>query len=360
MSKDYYKVLGVEKSASEDEIKKAYRQMAHKHHPDKGGGNEAKFKELNEAYQVLGDKQKRSQYDQFGSAGFSGGAGQQQGGFGGGVQWDFSRGGSEGFADIFEDLFGGGFSQKQSQQKQNIGADLKVHITISLEESAFGETKEILISRMMHCDGCNGSGAEPKTELIKCHSCGGKGSHEKFYKTMFGVIKQQGICDDCLGKGSVPKTKCRKCQGNGIQRRNDSFKIKIPQGIDEGDVFKISRKGDDASHGGSSGNLFVAISISSHKLFKRSGDDIKIDLSINFTQAVFGDKIDIDTLYKKIKLKIPEGVQSGKVIKVSGYGMPKKHGFGKGDLLVKVSIKTPENITKQQKKILEELKKEGI
>ncbi|MBI3671533.1 molecular chaperone DnaJ [Candidatus Azambacteria bacterium] len=364
MSKDYYKILGVEKGASEDDIKKAYRTMAHKYHPDKKGGDEAKFKEVNEAYQVLGDKQKRTQYDQFGSAGF-GGAGGPSGfsGFGGGqgFQWDFSGGGAEGFADIFEDLFGGGFGgQREATGRQKKGADLKTHIEISLLESAFGETKEMNIHRMMHCDTCEGSGAEPKTETVKCHACQGKGAQEKFFKTIFGVMKQQGVCDECLGKGHIPKEKCKKCHGEGVLKKTDSFKIKIPQSIEDGETFKIPKKGNDAPHGGASGSLFVSVSIKPHKDLLRNGDDLIMNLPINFTQAVFGDKVEIETLYKSVQLKIPEGVQSGKIIKVASYGMPKRSGFGKGDMLVKVNIKTPEKLTKKQKTLLEELKKEGI
>ncbi len=368
MSKDYYKILGVEKGASESDVKKAYRKMAHKHHPDKGGGDEAKFKEVNEAYQVLGDKQKRAQYDQFGSSGFSGAAGgADAGGFSGfqgggqGVHWDFSGGGAEGFSDIFEDLFsGGGFGQRRAQKQEKKGADLKTHITIDLKDSAFSEAKEISISRMMRCKECKGSGAEPNTEMIKCSACGGKGTQEKFFKTVFGVMKQQGVCDECLGKGHIPKTKCKKCHGSGIKKEVDTFKIKIPQGISDGEMFKVPKKGNDEPHDGESGDLYVVTTIRPHKIFQRRGDDLTMDLPINFTQAVFGDKVEIETLYKKIKLKIPEGVQSGKVIKAVGYGMPKKHSFGKGDLLVKINVKTPETLTRQQKKLLKELKAEGI
>ena len=362
MGKDYYKILDVDKNASDDEIKKAYRKMAHKHHPDKSG-SDAKFKEANEAYQVLGDKQKRAQYDQFGSAGFGGGAPGGQGGFGGGqgFNWDFSGGGAEGFSDIFEDLFsGGGFGQRQTQRQESKGVDLKMQITIDLEDSAFGNSKEITVPRMMHCESCKGSGAEPDTEMLKCSTCDGKGTQDKVFKTIFGMMKQQGVCDACLGKGHTPKEKCKKCRGEGIEKKTDTFKVKIPQGIDDGEMFKIPNKGYDAPYGQESGNLFVVVSVSPHKTFKRAGDDLTMDLPVDFTQAVFGDKVEIETLYKKVKLKIPEGVQSGKVIKIAGYGMPKKHGFGKGDLLVKVNVKTPEKLSKKQKKLLEELKKEGI
>ncbi len=368
MSKDYYQVLGVSKNATDDEIKKAYRKMAHKYHPDKKGGDEKKFKEVNEAYQVLSDKQKRAQYDQFGSAGagagFGGQGGAGFGGFGGfgggsgGFQWDFSGGGVEGFADIFEDLFGGG--RKSANPKNSKGDDIKVALNIDLEDSAFGNTKEISIERMVHCQRCDGLGAEPNTEMIKCSACGGKGTQEKFFKTIFGVMKQQGVCEECLGAGHVPKKKCAECFGDGVKRKIDTFKIKVPVGIDDSEVFKIPKKGNDVAKGGVSGDLFVVVHLNKHKKFQRSGDDLKMDLPIKFTQAVFGDKVEIETLYKNVKLKIPAGIQSGKVIKIAGYGMPKKYGFGKGDLLVKVNIITPEKLTRKQKKLLEELKSEGI
>jgi len=366
--KDYYDILGVSKGASDEEIKKAYRKTAHKHHPDKKGGDEKKFKEANEAYQVLGDKQKRAQYDQFGHAGVGGGATGGQGGFGGfgggqqggGFQWDFSGGGAEGFADIFEDLFGGGMGGQREKRRSDRGADLKTSITIELEDSVFGNSKEINIERMVHCDHCKAKGSEPNTEVVKCSSCGGKGTQEKFFKTIFGVMKQQGVCDTCLGEGHIPKEKCKVCHGDGVVRKHETFNIKIPVGIDNGEVFKITGKGNDAPRGGASGNLFVTTFVKPHKIFKRAGDDLKMDLPVNFTQVVFGDKINVETLDGKVKLKIPQGIQSGKVIKISGKGVPKRHGFGRGDILVTVKVLTPEKLTREQKKLLEELKKEGL
>ncbi len=362
MSKDYYKILGVDKNATAEEIKKAYRKVAHKYHPDKGGGDEKKFKEANEAYQVLGDKQKRAQYDQFGSTGAGFGGAGAGGGFGGsqqgGFSWDFSGGGVEGFSDIFEDLFGGGAGRQQKQQ--NVGADLKTSITIELEDSVFGNSKEINIERMVHCEHCKGKGSEPNTELIKCTTCGGKGTQEKFFKTIFGVMKQQGVCDNCLGEGHIPKEKCKICHGAGIVRKQETFKVKIPVGIDNGEMFKIKGKGDDAARGGESGDLFVTVFVKEHKIFTRDGDNLRMELPISFTQAVFGDKISIETLSGSVKLKIPEGIQSGKVIKISGRGISKRHGFGKGDILVTIKVVTPTKLTRKQKNLLEELKKEGI
>lgn len=361
--KDYYKILEVDKNASEEDVKKAYRKMAHKHHPDKNGGDDARFKEVNEAYQILSDKKKRSQYDQFGSAGFDG----SQGGFGGfgggsnGFHWDFSSGSKGGFADIFEDLFGGFSSGGATQQQRSKGADLQVSLTLDLEDSAFGNTKEIGITRMAKCATCAGSGAEPKSDIIKCSACSGRGVQEKMFRTFFGVMKQQVVCEECYGLGNVPKEKCKNCSGDGVKKEKDIFSVKIPAGINNGEVFRISKKGDDMAHGGESGDLFVHVSLRAHKTFSRDGDDLKLSIPINFTQAAFGDKVKINTLYGDVNLKIPAGIQSGKVIKISGYGMPKKSKFsGKGDLLAEVNINTPASLTKKQKALLEELQKEGL
>ncbi len=363
--KDYYKILGVSKNASKEEIKKAYRKLAHKYHPDKKGGDEAKFKEINEAYQVLSDDKKRAQYDQFGSAGFEG-FGQAGGGFSG-FQWDFKdfSSGAQGFSnfsDIFEDLFGFdfGFGGGQTKTKAKRGSDLKILLNITLKEAALGAEKEISITREKRCSTCSGTGGDPNSELIKCSVCDGRGVKERVYKSIFGVMKQQSVCDVCSGRGHVYKKKCPKCLGEGIIKETEKFTIKIPAGVHSGEVLKVSGKGNEDPVSGEAGDLHVEINILEDKTFKRSGDDLYMDLYIKFTQAVFGDKVSIDTLYKPIKLKIPAGIQSGKIIRVAGYGMPKRYGFGKGDLFVRIYVKTPEKLTKEQKVLLEKLKKEGL
>lgn len=364
MAKDYYKILGVNREASQEDIKKAYRKLAHKHHPDKSGGDEEKFKEINAAYQVLSDENKRKQYDTYGQAfegaqpGGGGGAG-----FEGGFQWDFGGAGAGDFSDIFEQFFGGfgASGRERGAAKQAHGEDIHISLAIELEDSAFGREKEISISREAECLKCHGSGAEPKTESVSCDKCGGTGRIERHYRTFFGgTVAQHSVCHACRGAGKVPKHKCSNCSGAGVKTEIERFKIKIPLGIDSRDTFRVSGKGNAAPFGGKSGDLYVTIILTAHPKFKRSENDLHFDLHINFSQAVFGDRIEIPTLHGPVHLKIPEGIQSGSVIKISGKGMPKKSGYGKGDLLVKVNIKTPSRISKRQKELFEELKKEGM
>lgn len=359
MAKDYYSILGVSKNASAEDIKKAYRKMAHQHHPDKAGGNEAKFKEVNEAYQTLSDTKKRQHYDTFGSApqGGSGPAGNTGYGFGGGgFQWDFQGGD---FSDMFGDIFGGGQNRSRSQRSAR-GEDIEINMTISLEDSAFGAEKEISIKRDVECSHCKGTQGEPKTEIITCSQCKGAGHVTKHYRTMFGNIAQQATCDACHGKGKMPKQKCSVCHGAGIKHETDTFKIKIPAGVDSRQAFTVRGKGNAAPLGAQSGDLYVVVTVTKHPTFIRKESDLSIEMPIHFSQAVFGDKVEVKTLYNSISLKIPAGVQSGNIIKVAGKGMPKTSGFGKGDLLVKIQVQIPVKLSRKQKDLLEELKKEGL
>lgn len=361
--KDYYKVLGVSKDASEEEIKKAYRKLAHKHHPDKAGGDEAKFKEINEAYQVLSDKRKRGQYDAYGrvfeGAGAGAGAGFE------GFQWDFGRagGGAEEFSDIFEQFFSGFdiFGREREATRETRGEDIHVSMTINLEDSAFGTEKEIFLTRDVECWHCHGSGTEPKTEVVTCEKCGGSGRVEKHYRTFFGgTVVRHSDCHACRGTGKIPKHKCSSCGGTGIKKETETLKIKIPLGIDSGEMFRISGKGNAAPFGGRSGDLYISVLLNRHRQFQRKGNDLYYDLSINFSQAVFGDKVEVPTLHGAVNLKIPSGIKSGRVIKISGKGMPKKTGYGKGDLFVRVLLETPAKLSRRQKELIEELKKEGL
>lgn len=354
--KDYYHILGVQKGASEDEIKKAYRKLAHQHHPDKAGGDEAKFKEVNEAYQVLSNKEKRAQYDTYGQT-FEGAGGGGPGGFGGGgFQWDF--GGAEGFQDIFGDMFG--FGGRGGRARTSRGEDIQVALVIDLEDSAFGKEKEIQIKRNVECGHCGGSGAESKTDMATCDTCKGSGEVRKQFRTPFGVMAQSAECSACHGRGKIPKKKCSSCGGDGIKKETDTFTVKIPQGIDSGEAFGVPGKGNAAPFGGGTGNLYVVVTILKHPGLTREGDDLHAKVFISFPQAVFGDKVDMETLHGPIRLKIPAGIQSGTVIRVGGKGMPRKGGYGKGDLLVTVQVRTPEKVTKRQKELLEELQKEEI
>lgn len=360
MPKDYYKMLGVDKNASEEDVKKAYRKLAHQHHPDKKGGDEAKFKEINEAYQVLSDKQKRSQYDTFGSNFNAGGGGAPPGGGFGGFEWNVNFGDSP-FSDAFEDLFGfGSGAEGQRHAKTARGDDIQVSMEIDLEDAAFGRDKEIFISKDILCRHCEGSGAEPKTDIISCPQCGGLGKTETRRRTIFGIIAQSAICSNCHGAGKIPKQKCKTCAGRGIVKEKESISFKIPQGIDSNEVFKLSGKGNAAPFEGRNGDLYVVVNIRRHKLFERKENDLYMHLPISFSQAVFGDKVEIQTLYGAVYLHIPVGIESGAIIKISGKGMPKKSGFGKGDLLVKIQLKTPAKLSRRQKELFEELKKEGI
>lgn len=360
MSKDYYKILGVDKNASEEDIKKAYRKLAHQHHPDKKGGNEAKFKEINEAYQVLSDKQKRQRYDIYGS-GFEGGMPPPGGGGFSGFEWNVNFGDSP-FSDIFEDFFGfsGAGAREHGRARPAKGEDIQISLTIDLEDAAFGHNKEIVLSKDVACQHCGGSGAEPKTEIASCDRCGGKGHIETHRRTIFGVIAQSAVCPQCQGTGKTPRHKCKVCGGAGIKKDKETVNFKIPHGIDSNEVFKIGGKGNATPFGGHSGDLYVVINIAPHKLFERKGIDLYMNLPVTFSQAVLGDKMEIQTLYGAVYLHIPTGVQSGTIIKISGKGMPKKSGFGKGDLLVKIQLKTPAKLSRRQKELFDELKKENL
>jgi molecular chaperone DnaJ len=337
MAKDYYNILGVSKSASDDEIKKAFRKLAHKYHPDKGGGDEAKFKEINEAYQVLSDKQKRAQYDQFGSAFEQAGAGGA--GFGG---FDFS-----GFSDAFRG-----------------GNDVSIDVDVTLEEAAVGIEREIRIYVSSVCPDCKGSGAKQGSKIINCKTCHGAGQIRKERRTILGVFAQMEICQDCQGQGEKPEKTCAKCGGDGRTKESKNIKIKIPAGIADGQTIRLSRQGEVGFRPKSGksipGDLYITVHINSHSLFERRNDDIYYKLEINFSQAALGDKIEVPTLQGKVKLKIPSGIQSGKIIKLKGKGLPHLQGYGKGDMFVIAIIKTPEKLSGKQKKILEELRGEGM
>lgn len=358
--KDYYDILGVSKGASDDDIKKAYRKLAHQHHPDKAGGEEAKFKEVNEAYQVLSHKEKRAQYDAYGHAFEGGGAPPGGGGGFGGFEWNTAGGfNTEGFSDIFGDFFGFG-GRGGARRRTNQGEDIQASLTIELEDSAFGREKEISLKRAVACERCHGSGAEPKSETISCSHCSGTGEVRTQYRTPFGTMAQNSTCTECHGRGKVPKYKCTSCHGHGITHVADIFTVKIPPGIETGEAFGVAGKGNAAPFGGSVGNLYVTVSVAKHPTFVRQGDDLHTKVSVTISQAVFGDKVGIQTLHGAIDLKIPAGIQSGTVIRVGGKGMQRRAGYGKGDLLVTVNIHTPTKLTRRQKELLEELKKENL
>ena len=375
MAKDYYNILGVSKGASDEEIKKAYRKLAHKYHPDKKGGDEAKFKEINEAYQILSDKKKRAQYDQFGAAfeGAGAGAGPGFGGFdfsdftsafrdgSGGIKFEFGREGG-GFEDIFSSIFGR--ERRTTRERKTKGEDVSIDIEISLEDASTGVEREVEIYVSSVCPKCGGSGAEPGSKISTCKTCGGTGQIRKERRTILGTFAQVGVCEDCRGEGTKPEKNCVKCGGDGKVKASKTVKVKIPAGIADGQTIRLSGQGEVGFRpfGGKSvpGDLYITIHIKRHPLFERRDDDIYYRLEISFSQAALGDKIEIPTLNKKVKLKIPSGIQSGKIIKLRDKGLPHLQGWGKGNMFVVVQIKTPEKLSRKQKQLLDELKKEGL
>lgn len=368
MQKDYYKILGVSKTSTPDEIKKAYRKLAHEFHPDKKGGDEEKFKEVNEAYQVLSDTDKRAQYDRFGTAFGGGGMPGGAGGFNGNVNWEDVMGGMGGFGgieDIFEGVFGkgfsGGFGGGGSPQDIKRGHDLEVDVEIPLESVLSDQERDINITKHVKCDRCEGKGNEPGTKIKECFTCRGSGHVQQIRKTIFGTFTQTTICPECNGEGTNPETPCNVCHGEGRIKKQEKIRVHIPEGVDNNQVIKVKGKGDSGRRGGDYGDLYVRIFIKPHQVFERRGDNVYIRQSIPFSQAVLGGTIDIPTLEgKKISMKIPNGTDSGSILKVSGKGIPHFKGFGKGDMFVQLDIEVPDKLSKQQKELLEKLAKEGL
>lgn len=358
MGKDYYKVLGVDKNASQDEIKKAFRKKAHEYHPDKKTGDEAKFKEVNEAYQVLGNEQKRKQYDQFGSAFEHGQAG---GGFSGFEGFRDFSGFANGFnMDDLGDIFGGmgdifGFGGGRGKQKTKRGADIQTILEINFEEAVFGVEKELSLRKAVVCDKCKGNCAEPGSKIETCKTCGGSGRVTKIQRTILGQMQVQAVCSDCGGEGKTYDKKCSKCSGTGVCNELVKLKVKIPAGINDGETIRLTSQGEAGAKGAQPGDLYIRIQVKADKRFERRGYDIYNKAEISFTQAALGDKIDVETVEGKVKLKVPEGTQSGTVFKLRGKGVNKLQGGGKGDHFVEVVIKTPNNLSRKQKQLLQEL-----
>jgi len=356
MTKDYYKILGVARNASKEEIKKAYRSLAHQYHPDKQGGNEAKFKEINEAYQVLGDEKRRAQYDRFGTAGEGPGFGfDWTQGFGG---EDF-RGADFDFGEIFEDMFAG-FGFGGSARRSRKGRDLQVELEIPFEEMIFGGRHVLEITKTATCERCAGRGAEPNTGMTKCGTCQGRGRVERTQRTFLGSFSQVTVCPACQGRGEIPADPCRECSGKGVLRRAESIEIFVPKGVEDGELLKLSGKGEASPFGGVPGDLYVKVRVLAHKAFRRQGNDLVMALPIKFSQAALGDTVDIKTPESAIRLKVPEGTESGDVLRVRGKGIPLARGYGRGDLLVEVKVQTPRHLSKKAREAVERLHEEGI
>jgi len=356
MSKrDYYEVLGVSKSASADEIKKAFRKAAVKHHPDKEGGDETKFKEVNEAYEVLKDQQKRQRYDQFGHAGVGGNGGgaggnpfEGFGGFGGqNVNFDFGDGG---LGDIFGQFFGGG---AQSQRGPKRGRDAETTVSLTFEEAIFGVEKELSLTLEDECSHCHGTTVEPGHSMKTCPTCKGAGQQTRVMNTIFGQIQQAVTCETCKGAGKVPEVICSVCRGKGTERRKQSIKLKIPAGIDDGATIRLGQHGE-AIGGGTKGDLYVHIRVKAHKKFTREGDIILSEEHISMVDAALGTEIDVETVDGDIRMKVPAGTQSGTDFKLSHHGVPHLRGAARGAHIVSVVVDIPTKLTKKQKELLEQ------
>lgn len=361
MTKDYYQILGVSKSASAEDIKKAYYKLAHKYHPDKDGGDEKRMKEINEAYQILSDKEKRNQYDRFGSA-FEGGAG--PGGFD--YQWAWGKPGADfefdvgDLGEMMEEMFGFGGSRARKKDIKK-GKDIEIGLEIPLEDTLKGKEREIFLEKYIFCSRCQGAGAEPGTKVNECFSCRGTGEVQQIRRTFFGSFTRFTTCPECKGEGKRPDKPCNVCKGEGRLKDEEKIKIFIPAGVDTNQVIKVEGKGEAGRRGGKPGDLYVRIFVKPHSVFKRKADDLHVSLPISFSQAALGDEVDVLTLEgTKILLKVPEGTESGKVLRISGKGIPHFSGFGRGDLYVELIIKTPKKLTKKQKELLEKLKEEGV
>ncbi len=357
MSKDYYQILGVNKNATQEEIKKAFRKLAHKYHPDKPDGDEKKFKEVNEAYNILGNPEKRKQYDQFGSAGFAGGG--QSGhagfeGFSGFENFDFSSFGGSGFSFDFDDIFSSFGGGRRGKMK---GEDIDLLLEIDFKEMVFGVEKKIKIERRVKCESCLGSGAEKDSKFKKCYNCNGTGQVEKVSRSILGMIRSSEICSLCKGKGEIPEKKCSVCNGDGIVLKKEEINIKIPAGIFEGDRLRVKSKGHEITDG-ENGDLYLHIKVNKNEEFEREGYDLYKNLDIKISEAVLGGVKEIDGIDGKIKIKVPSGIQNGKLLKVKNEGILKPNG-GRGDLYLKVNIIIPKRLGFGDKKLFEKLKEKG-
>jgi molecular chaperone DnaJ len=353
MSKrDYYEVLGVDKAASADEIKKAFRKLAVKHHPDKEGGDETKFKEINEAYEVLKDQQKRQRYDQFGHAGIGGNGGGAGGnpfeGFGGqNVHFDFGDGG---LGDIFGQFFGGG-GQRSREPKR--GRDVETTLTLNFEEAVFGVEEKITLDMDDECSHCKGTTVEPGHSMKTCPTCKGAGQQTRVMNTIFGQIQQAVTCETCKGIGKVPEKVCTVCRGKGTERRKQTMSLKVPAGIDDGSTIRLREHGE-AVGGGSRGDLYVHIRVKAHKKFTREGDIILSEEHVSMIDATLGTEIDVETVDGTVRMKVPAGTQSGTDFKLSNHGVPHPRSNARGPHIVSILVDTPTKLTKKQKDLLEQ------
>ena len=362
---DYYQTLGVSKSASADEIKKAYRKLAHEHHPDKDRGNEAKFKEINEAYQVLSDPTKRSQYDQFGTAfqngqGFAGGGGPASGwnfndiarGFG------FNQGNVEfeDAFDIFSEVFSGG---GRRQPRRTRGVDLEMEMDLTFNEAVFGVEKEISLEKKDACQRCQGTEGEPGSKISTCPKCHGTGQIKSAKRTIFGAMQTVNTCDECNGAGKVPDRACSECKGTGIKRRVKTIRVKTPAGVENGQRIRITNEGEVGYRGSNFGDLYLRLNVEEHRHFKREGGNVYSEVPISFYQAALGTVVEVNTVDGRIKVKIPAGMQSGKVFQIKGQGVLILNSTSRGDHFVTVKVVTPMKLSKKEKELFKKFAEES-
>lgn len=346
--RDYYEALGVDRNANDDELKRAYRKLAMKYHPDRNPDNpeaENQFKEINEAYEILSDKEKRNLYDQFGHAGVNQSAG--GGGYGG-----EGFGGFGGFEDIINEMFGGGFGGGSRRAGPRKGRDLSVEVSVTFEEAAFGVSKEIEFYRTEDCESCGGTGAKPGTSKHTCTKCNGAGEVKYTQQSLFGMSTSIRACDACGGKGEVFDEACHTCKGKGRVKKKRKMNVNIPAGIYNGAQMSMRSEGDLGSKGGPRGDVYVVIRVVPHKFFKRDGNDVFCDIPISYPQAVMGDEIIVETLDGKVSYKIPAGTPSGKQFRLKGKGIPNLNGYGRGDQYVRVFVEVPKNLNRKQKELL--------
>lgn len=368
MARDYYETLGINKSASKDEIKKAFRGLAHKFHPDKDGGNEQKFKEVSEAYTVLSDDKKRAEYDAYGRV-FSGagGAGAGQGGFEGFEGFDFTdfasgKGSGQGagvefdLGDLFSDFFGG--SRHTTNSRQARGRDISIDVELPFAEAIFGTERRVLIGKTSSCGTCRGNGGKPGAPLEMCKTCNGKGKIRENRRSIFGSVQTVRPCAECRGSGQTVSEFCSSCKGAGVKRAQEEILVRIPAGIDNGEVIRLAGAGE-AVKGGSSGDLYVKVHVERHSSFRKDGSNLATDLQIKLSSALLGDEYTVKALDGDITVKIPQGIRHGEILRVKGRGVPIERGR-RGDLMLKIVIDLPHKLSKEAKRLVEELKKEGI
>ncbi len=357
--RDYYEVLGVQRGISQDELKKAYRKLAVKYHPDKNPGNaeaENKFKEVSEAYEVLKTPEKRAQYDRFGHAGAFSGAGQTSGGYGGGYSFDLNDALNSFMRDFggFEDLFGGGGGRSR-QRRSNRGEDLQIRLGISLAEAAAGVEKTLKINLLQSCQECGGSGSR-SGKTATCPDCNGAGQVRKIQRSILGQMVTVGACDRCAGTGEITSDPCPSCRGEGRRKRDQKIKVKIPAGVSTGNYLTLRGQGSAGPRNGARGDLIVLIEVAEDDYFERHGDDILFDLPISFSQAALGAKVEVPTLEGKARVTIPAGTQTGKILRMRHKGVPHLNSNGRGDQLVRITVWTPTSLSQREQELFAELK----